>query len=86
MRSIDMTPRYEQEFKEVFSEEGFMELPPKRTWDHTINLKEGNRLLRGRYYLLATKEQEVLRNFVDSNRKEGRIRPINSDYVSPFFF
>jgi hypothetical protein len=45
MRSIkEETPNYEKEFPKVFSEDEFRDLPPRRKWDHTIELKEGHQL------------------------------------------
>jgi hypothetical protein len=35
-------PDYVQLFLEVFSEEGFEDLPPRCTWDHAIDLVEGS--------------------------------------------
>jgi hypothetical protein len=37
-QSLDETPNYLTIFKKVFSEDGFNDLPPRRKWDHAINL------------------------------------------------
>jgi hypothetical protein len=51
---------YEKEFPRVFLKEEFRELPPRRKWDHTIELKEGHQPPRGKYYPLAAKEKDAL--------------------------
>ena len=34
-------PEWIQDYREVFKPEGFNQLPPRRPWDHAIDLKEG---------------------------------------------
>jgi hypothetical protein len=87
MRSMEEgKPDYEKEFSQVFSEEEFRELPPRRKWDHIIELKEDHQPLRGKCYPLAAKEKEVLRKFITENRQDQQIRESSSPYASPFFF
>jgi hypothetical protein len=75
MKSVEMAvPEYEKEFKAVFLEKEFRGLPPRRKWDHEIRLKEGHEPLRGRCYLLTTKEKAAMKDFVQKNLEDGRIR------------
>jgi hypothetical protein len=41
-RSLDKTPDYPTIFEKVFSEDAFNDLPPRRKWDHAINLVPGH--------------------------------------------
>jgi hypothetical protein len=80
------TPNYEEEFPTVFSEEEFRGLPPRRKWDHIIDLKDRHQPPRGKCYPLAAREKEALRKFIGDNVQDKRIRKSSSPYTSPFFF
>jgi hypothetical protein len=86
MRNIEEAPKYEEEYPKVFSEEEFRELPPRRKWDHTIELKEGHQPPWGKCYLLAAKEKDALKKFITENRQDRRIWESSLPYASPFFF
>ena len=80
-------PEWISDYKEVFEPEGFNQLPPRRPWDHTIELKEGTRPWTGTQIIpLSSEEQWTLRDFLEENLKTGQIRPSKSPYASPFFF
>jgi hypothetical protein len=49
-------PEYIKEFPKVFSECKFRELPPRRKWDHRIDLVDGHSPLQGKCYPLAAWE------------------------------
>jgi hypothetical protein len=51
-----LTPDYVKLFPEVFSEEGFEDLPPQRPWDHAIDLVEGAVPPKRKCYLLSRAE------------------------------
>jgi hypothetical protein len=87
MRSLkEDTPKYKEEFPTVFSEHEFRELPPRRKWDHAIELKENHQPPRGKCYPLAAREREALQKFSRENEQDQRIRKSSSPYASPFFF
>jgi hypothetical protein len=88
MRVIDEdeTPNYEEEFLMVFSANEFRGLPPKRKWDHVIDLMEGHQPPQGKCYPLAAKEKEALQKFIGDNVQDKRIRKSSSPYASLFFF
>jgi hypothetical protein len=87
MRTLaNETPNYPEEFEQVFSEEGFKGLPPRRRWDHVIQLKEGHTPPRGRCYPLAARKKEALKEFIGTNLHDGKIRTGDSPYMSLFFF
>jgi hypothetical protein len=79
-------PDYEEEFLKVFKEEYTYGLPPRRTFDHTIDLVEGSHPPKGRCYPLTSKERPAIKEFIKKNLKEGKIRHSKSEYVSSFFF
>jgi hypothetical protein len=82
----DTTPNYVEEYKTVFSEGEFRGLPPRRKWDHRIDLREEYVPPKGKCYPLAAREKEVLKKFINENLEDKRIRRSNSPYTSPFFF
>lgn len=86
--NCDGIDRYLKEFAPVFSQSGFDDLPPRRSWDHAIELKpsEENKPISSKVYALSRPEQIELDKFLDNHLKTGRIRPSKSPIASPFFF
>ena len=86
--NCDGIDRYLKEFAPVFSQSGFDDLPPRRPWDHVIELKpsEENKPISSKVYALSRPEQIELDKFLDDHLKTGRIRPSKSPTASPFFF
>ena len=78
-------PRY-HDFKAVFSKESFDQLPPRKPWDHAIELKLDSEPQRSKVYPLSPNEQAELDAFLEENLKSGRIRPSKSPMASPVFF
>ena len=80
--------RYLKDFAPVFSQSGFDELPPRRSWDHAIELKpsEESKPISSKVYALSRAEQVELDKFIDEHLATGRIRPSKSPIASPFFF
>ena len=73
-------------YADVFSEQTFNALPPRRDFDHAINLKESFTPKVAKLYPLNPKELMACQAFIDENLKTGRIRPSKSPQASPFFF
>jgi hypothetical protein len=82
----DIVPKQYHNFKKVFSKESFDELPPRKPWDHAIELKPDSEPSRSKIYPLSPLEQAELDMFLDENLKSGRIRPSKSPMSSPVFF
>ena len=83
----EMVPKWLHNYRPVFQNEGFEQLPPKRPWDHAIELVEGAKPWDNtRIIPLSADEREALNEFLDENLKTGRIWPSKSPYASPFFF
>ena len=83
---IKVLEKYQQHAK-VFSKEASQRFPPKRPWDHAIELKlETPDVIDCKIYPLTQEEDKALVTFLDEQLKKGYIRPSKSPYVSPFFF
>ncbi|HVW99810.1 MAG TPA: reverse transcriptase domain-containing protein, partial [Candidatus Babeliaceae bacterium] len=79
-------PQY-QMYRKVFEEAGFQQLPPRRPWDHAIEIKpdfEPQKLTKA--YPLSPLEDETVKAFIEENLANGRIRPSKSPWASGFFF
>ena len=86
-KKAEPLPEWVSDYKEVFETDGFNELPPRRPWDHAIELKEGTGPWTGTQIIpLSRQEQEAMKDFIRENLETGRIRPSKSPYASPFFF
>jgi len=71
----------------VFSEEAAQHFPPKRPWDHTIDLKpDALNIIDCKVYHLTQEEDKALVAFLEEQLKKGYIVPSISPYASPFFF
>ena len=73
------------QYPDVFSEEEFDKLPPRRPWDHCIELNADFKPVNCKIYALTLDEQKALDVFLEENLRSGRIRPSNSPMASPFF-
>ena len=82
----EVIPEAYHEFKDVFDKETFNELPPRRPWDHAIELLPGDHKVNCKTYNLTSAEQKELDKFLEENLKTGRIRPSKSPFASAFFF
>jgi len=76
------------EYVDVFSEEGFQELPPHRPWDHAIELVPNweSKRWKPKIYPIAPTERDLLEKEVKELLESGRIRPSKSPLASPCFF
>jgi hypothetical protein len=71
---------------DVFSKAEFDCLPPKRPWDHAIELTKDFKPVRGKLYLLSKVKNEQLDMFIDEHVATGCIHPSISPMALPFFF
>ncbi len=82
-----MVPEQYHQHRKVFSEEASHRFPPKRPWDHAIDLlPKAPKTLDCKVYPLAITEGDALTEFLNEQLKKGYIRPSKSPYASPFFF
>ena len=82
----EVVPEYVHEYKDMFTKELFDVLPPRRSWDHAIELLPGDHEVDCKVYPLNPSEQKKLDNFLVENLKLGCIRPSKSLFTSAFFF
>ena len=82
----EVIPEAYHEFKDVFDKETFDELPPRRPWDHAIELLPGDHKVDCKMYNLTNVEQKELDEFLEENLKTSHIHPSKSPFASAFFF
>src|SRR5258705_324378 len=82
----DMVPAQYHDFRDVFSKEAFDELPPRKVWDHAIDLSPGTELPRSWTFPLSPTEQKELDDFLQENLVNGCICPSKSPMGAPVFF
>jgi len=85
-RGYPVPDRYVKDFGPIFEKEEFDELPPRRKWDHAIEMKEDSTPFMSKIYPLSKDEQQELDGFIEEHLRSGRIRPSKSPMASPFFF
>jgi len=61
-------------------------MPMRRLWDHTINVKDGFILRKGKVYPLSREEREEVREFVKEQLQKGYIQLLKSLQTAPVFF
>jgi hypothetical protein len=81
-----LVPEWYHGYEDVFKKESFDELPPRKHWDHAIELTPGNHAIDCKVYNLSPDEQYELDAFLEENLKSGHICPSKSPIASPFFF
>src|SRR5260370_13523945 len=79
-------PEHYKDFADIFSEEAFAHLPPRKVWDHVIELHPDTKLPRARMFPLSPAEQKELDEFLQENLANGRICPSKSPIGAPVFF
>ncbi len=85
-KKVKVLEKY-QRHHHVFSEEAAQRFPPKRPWNHAIDLKPDTpNIIDCKVYPLTQEEDKVLVAFLEEQLKKGYIVPSISPYASPFFF
>ncbi|XP_074265326.1 uncharacterized protein LOC141587757 [Silene latifolia] len=69
------------DFKDVFKTP--TELPPHRTYDHTIHLKEGTTPINVRPYRYPVVQKDAIESIVKEMLESGVVRPSQSPFSSP---
>ena len=74
-------------YKEVFSKEKALSLPPHRgKYDFRVDLKENVLPPSSKTYNLTGEEKLAMKQWIDENLAQGFIRPCHSPYAAPCFF
>jgi hypothetical protein len=82
----DSIPSEYHLYWDVFSKAEFDCLPPKRPWNHAIELTKDFKPVRKKLYPLSKVKNEQLDMFIDKHIVTGRIHPSISPMALPFFF
>jgi transposase InsO family protein len=80
-------PKEYADYVEAFNEKDVAILPPQRSFDLAINLKDPEKsppFLK--IYSLSLKEESILKSWIEENLKKGFIRPSKSPAAAPIFF
>ena len=68
------------------AKEFFDQLPPRKLWDHAIELTPGAEPFSTKVYPMSPVEQKELDAFLKENLKSHCIHPSKSPMASPVFF
>ena len=79
-------PSVYSDFSDVFSGRNADKLPPRRTYDHSIELEPGTTPPYGPIYKQSEFELKVVKNFIDEYLAKGFIRPSQSPAGAPIVF
>src|SRR5437588_8063459 len=79
-------PREYQSYKSLFLPSTAAKLPPRRTFDHAIDLVDGAEPPFGPIYPLSGKQLEALRIYLDEMLKQGKIVRSQSPAGAPILF
>lgn len=83
---LSKVPAPYHEYLDVFSKNKASTLPPRRPYDHQIELEGGASPPFGPIYSLSEVEQIALKQFLDENLASGLIRPSQSSAGAPILF
>ena len=61
-------------------------MPTRKIWDHTIDIKEGFVLRKGKVYLLSREEREEVHEFIQKQLRKEYIRPLKLPQTALVFF
>ena len=81
-----LVPEHFHEFLHVFENGKAQELPPHRTYDHSIPLKPDSAPPFGQLYDMSQKEFLVLKEYIEENLAKGFIRQSSSPAGAPIQF
>jgi len=70
----------------VFGKKQSEQMPTKKICDHTIDMKEGSVLRKGKVYPLSREEREEVCEFIKKQLRKEYIRPSKSPQTALVFF
>ena len=68
-----LVPKRFWKWEKVFRKKKLERMPVQKTWDYTIELKEGFTPKKGKVYLLLREEREEVQAFVEDQLRKGYI-------------
>jgi len=81
-----LVPKRFWKWKKVFGKRESERMPVQKTWDYTIELKEGFMLKKGKMYSLSREERGEVQAFVEDQLRKEYIHPSKSLQTSPVYF
>ena len=81
-----LVPRKFWKWRKVFGKRESERMLVQKTWDHTIELKEGFTPKKRKVYLLLREEREEVQTFVEDQLRKGYIQPSKSPQTSLVHF
>jgi hypothetical protein len=81
-----LVPKEYHEFMNLFEEPLAQELPPHRTFNHQIQIKEGKEVPFGLIYHFSEKQLRALREYLDRMLEQGKITEFNANMGAPIIF
>lgn len=82
----DQVPLDYHAYLHIFGKKLADELPPHRSFDHVVDLKEGEQPPWGPIYPLSERQLEALRDWLKDMLDTGKIRPSKSPAGAPILF
>ena len=70
----------------VFGKKTSKQMPIRKLWDHTTDMKKGFVLRKGKVYLLSRKEREEMCEFTSEQVRKEYIRTSKLPQTAPVFF
>jgi len=83
---LETLPKPYWQYKEPFEEKKAQMLAPRRTFDHSINLKEGAEPPWGPIYPMSAHQLSKLDKYLKQMMAEGKIADSKSPYGAPILF
>ena len=83
---LEGIPWQYRDYHSVFDGQYSDELPPRRSFDHAIDMVEGKEPPWGPIYALSEKELEIFRTHLADMLTSGKIRPSKSSAGDPILF
>jgi len=68
-----LVPKRFWKWEKVFGKKKLERIPVRKTWNHTIELKEGFMLKKGKMYSLSREKREEVQAFVEDQLRKGYI-------------
>ena len=82
----EMVPRRFHKYLKVFEKKDSERMPTRKTWDHTIDFREGFVPKKGKIYPLLRIERDEVQEFVKDQLRKRYIRLSKLPQMSPVFF
>jgi hypothetical protein len=82
----EVVPKEYHKYLRIFDKKASNRFPPKRPWDHAINMKPGFQPKNCKIYPMAPMERTSLDDWINEQEGKGYIQKSKSPQASPFFF